>query len=260
MKNRISSFFCKIISTTKNHWFLSIIISGLIGAILSWIVGWILPTRSVYASNIPQKELTCTIDFSYRMITRRVADSKLQVFYDGQEVKSPYIYSITIKNTGDYSISNEDFKESFSVFFSGCDHIVQARVSKCSNESIIEEITAKSSINENKLIINDFYLNTGEYFTVYIISEGVADTIIYNSRISDLSSLTLRNTPKETRDKKLRPFILLFAAAIIANLVFIIFTINSSKKATKRMETYRIKIEEELLSDKCNDLTTSFRE
>lgn len=121
MGKRISALFRRSISAIKDHWLISMIV----GALISWLLQWSLPSKAVDVRNLPHKELTCTVDYSSQMVTRDILDEHLQVFYDGEEVKSPVINSITIENTGDRSILNEDFKEAFSIQLSGSKRIIR---------------------------------------------------------------------------------------------------------------------------------------
>ncbi len=236
MRGKFRAIEAKVISTIKNHWFISILVSGLIGAILSWGISWILPSRSVKVENLPRKELTCTLDFYYQMITKRVADTELQVFYGDQEVDAPYIYSISIENTGEYSISNEDFKAPFSINFLGSNRIVQARVSKSSNQSLTNEVLTNAKFQGTTLTIEDFFLNVNESFTVYIISDGKPDTIVYSARIADVSEVILKNTPKENRDTKLQNMLYIVAIGVGFSIMTIISMIILDKRAKKKFE------------------------
>lgn len=253
MRDRLAGFFQKIISTIKTHWLISIIFAAFIG----WLLQYVLPAKAVDVKNLPHKELTCTLDFSYQMITKRVIDGNLQIFYDGKEVNSPYIYSITIENTGDRSISNEDFKDAFSILFSGSKQIIQARVSRSSNQPITDEVLASADISGNKLTIEDFYLNVGESFTVHIISDGKPDDIVYSSRISDISTLTLRNTPKENRDAKIRGFLYYVVGIMTFTIVIVIVIIVYNRKTTKKLEEYQKRLEEEYFSNRDNSTGTT---
>lgn len=38
------------------------------------------------------------------MIIRRSSDNRLQLLYDGEPVSSPYVYGITVTNTGAYAV------------------------------------------------------------------------------------------------------------------------------------------------------------
>lgn len=227
MKTKIRNFLKKYLGLT-------IIVSALLGAIFSWAVTWILPSRDVNASNIPQKELTCTLDYSYPMIIRKSSDSNLQLLYGGKPVNFPYAYGITITNTGAYAVSNEDFKDAFSIDFSGSSQLVYAQVVKSSNGTITEEVLSNAKIEGAILSISNFYLNTDESFGVYLIADGRPDNIIYHSRISGISRLILRNTPKEKHDNHTKIGILGLVIVAIVFAVFIVWEIIRSRKWKKR--------------------------
>ena len=230
MKTKIRYFLKKYLGLT-------IIVSALLGAIFSWAVTWILPSRDVNASNIPQKELTCTLDYSYPMIIKKSSDSNLQLLYGGEPVSSPYVYGITITNTGAYAVSNEDFKEAFSIDFSGSSQLVYAQVVKSSNGTIKEEVLSNATIEGTVLNIADFYLNTDESFGVYLIADGKPDTISYHSRISGISRLTLRNSPKEKHDDQIK-------TAIFLSLIPILFAVGSIIWASVSWQKWRRKEQE----------------
>lgn len=229
MKERICGFLQK-------RWKAIIIavVSAFLGALASWAVTWILPSRDVTVSNIPQKELTCSLDYSYPMIARRSSDSRLQLQYDGKLVNAPYAYGITITNTGAYAVSNEDFKDAFSIDFSGSSQLVYAQVVKSSNGTITEEVLSNAKIEGTILSISNFYLNTDESFGVYLIADGKPDNIIYHSRISGISRLTLRNTPKENHDNHVKIGIILLAIVAIVFVIFLVWEIIWSRKWKKR--------------------------
>lgn len=227
MKTKIREFLRKYLGLT-------IIISALLGAIFSWAVTWILPSRDVTASNIPKKELTCTLDYFYPMVARKSADANLQLLYGGKPVNSPYVYGITITNTGAYAVTNEDFKDAFSIDFSGSSQLVYAQVVKSSNGTIIEEVLSNAKTEGTILSITDFYLNTDESFGVYLIVDGKPDTISYHSRISGISELILRNAPKEKRDDYLHRMILFAFAGILVIAMFSVYTYIQSKKTEKK--------------------------
>ena len=152
----------------QKHPILSSIFSLFAGALISWAVCWVLPSQGVTANNIPQKELTCTLDYFYSMITRKSSDNRLQLLYDGHTVNFPYAYNITVANTGAYAITNEDFKDSFSIDFSGSKRLVYAQVVKSTNGAITEEVLSNAKIDGTILTITDFYLNKEESFGIYL--------------------------------------------------------------------------------------------
>lgn len=232
MKTRINNFLHK-------HPIMSSVFSLIAGALISWALLWILPSRDVTASNIPKKELTCTLDSAYPLITRRSSDSRLQLLYDGHVVNVPYVYVITLTNTGSYAITNEDFKDFFSIDFSGSNQLVYAQVVKPSNGAISEEVLSNARIDGTMLTITDFYLNRDESFGIYLIVDGKPDTISYHSRISDISELTLRNTPKE-RISSIALIGFLAIAIVIAGFIVcsIILSIKWKKREQEFMQKY----------------------
>lgn len=79
--------------------------------------------QAVEANNIPRKELTCILNYSEKLITRNTSDNSFKIFYKETEISEPYIFSITVQNTGDYAIANDDFRSDFSIDLLDCDRI-----------------------------------------------------------------------------------------------------------------------------------------
>lgn len=94
-----------------------IIFSMLLSAFVGWALCLLLPSKPVSVDSLPPKELTCTLNYSHRLIKKGTSDQKLQILYDGQIVDDPRMFDITITNTGDFAITNDDFKESFIIEF-----------------------------------------------------------------------------------------------------------------------------------------------
>ena len=224
----------KICNFLKKYLGLTIIVSAVVGAIISWAVTWILPSPGVTASDIPQKELTCTLDYFYPMITRKSSDNRLQLLYDGEPVNAPYVYGITVANTGAYAVTNEDFKDTFAIDFYGSSQLVYGQVVKSSNGAITEEVSSNARIDGTVLSVTDFYLNTDESFEIYLIVDGKPDTINYHTRISGISELILRNAPKEKRDIYLHRMMLFVCVVLLVLAVFSIYTYVQGKKLEKK--------------------------
>ena len=147
----------KSVEFLRKHVIISMVISGFIGALIGWGFNWILPAKPVVADNMPKKELTCVLDYTQKLVSKNAKDDMLKVVYNGVEVTEPYLVSITITNTGDYAIDNEDFKKDFSIDFTGSNRIVIAKVVKSSNQAVWDEILSNSRFEETELIITDFY-------------------------------------------------------------------------------------------------------
>ena len=157
--------------------------------------------------------------------------------YHDKEVMEPYIFSITISNTGDYAIENEDFKKEFSIDFTGSEGIIKASVIEARNKEIWDEILENSSINGSELVFSDFFLNPGESFTLSIITNKNPSGIKYNSRIEGVPNLTLVNT-RADRIEELRNNRTIFIAIMISvvsmvTVGIVIFLIVDAKRYKK---------------------------
>lgn len=225
---------------------LGFVIGGLIGAILGWGISWIFPSKPVEVSNLPEKELTCTLNYSQKLIQKKTNDSRLEIMYDGDNIQSPYVYSITIKNSGNYEITNEDFKDNFIVKFEGCNKIVNAEIINSSKKAVYDELLNNSKIEEKNLVITDFFLNPREEFTINVITDGMPKKIFYDYRIAGISELDLVNVQKERKDSEKT----IIYAIVIMMFVFISFmVVREALQYKKIKKMYNVYIEK-IMEDK----------
>lgn len=229
MKKRLSDF-------SEKHHFLYGLLKNVCLIILGWAVCYYLPSRPIESSNAPQKELSCILNYSRSMVSTSISDSKLQILYDGQAVDDPYIYDFTIRNSGNTVITNEDFKENFVIELRGCGKILSAQIRDASNKSVIDEVLSKASVEGEKSIMTDFFLNPQESFSVTIITDHRADGITYHSRIAGISDLTLKNTPKENHDRIIKGMGLFVAISIVAVVALIATAYIDDKRIKKKIQ------------------------
>lgn len=222
-----------------------LLLGAILGAFASWGWGWIFPSKPVIASNIPQKEITCTLNYSQWMVRRLSKDQKLQIMYDGAEVENPYLYDITVHNSGTIEISNEDFKDSFVIAFRGCGKVLSAQVHSSSNQAVNNEILSNATIEGENVVFSDFFLNPNETFSITVITDQCAEGITYRSRISGMSSenMVLKNTQKEEHDKSYRNMIIMLCLEIVFVLGIAIymfcFELREKKELRYELEKYR---------------------
>ena len=187
----------RIADWIKKNWLMSMIISAVVGALVTCPLSWILPSPKVEVSNLPQKELTCTINYGQPLFIQTKNDDDFKILFKEKKVENPFLYSITVENTGDEPIDNDDFKKPLSINFEGAEQIVKASIITASNQDLWDEFLDKADIKESVLSIPNLFLNQGDTFTLNIITEGSARTIHYGHKISGLPKLTIRNIPKE---------------------------------------------------------------
>lgn len=213
------------------------IVSSIFGTLVSWGWNWIFVSPPVEVSNLPNKELTCTLNYSQKLITKNTKDDGFKIMYNDKEVTDPYIFSITISNTGDYAIENEDFKKEFSIDFTGSEEIIKASIIEARNKDVWDEILENSSINGSELVFSDFFLNPGESFTMSIITNQNPSGIKYNSRIEGVPNLTLVNTRadriEELRNNRTIFMTVMISVVSIVTIGIVIFLIVDAKRYKK---------------------------
>ncbi|OUQ56126.1 hypothetical protein B5E58_11350, partial [Tyzzerella sp. An114] len=175
MLNKFKSFL-------EENIIFSMLVGAILGGLISWTIVWFFPSKPVEINNVPQKELTCILNYSQSLVSKYTNDDRFQITYDGEIIEEPYIYSITIKNTGSYEISNEDFKNNFIIDFEGCNKIINAKVVNSTKKEVTDEILSNSKFEGTNFIFNDFFLNPNEGFTINIITNGKATKIYYDYR------------------------------------------------------------------------------
>lgn len=229
-----------IVMWIKKHQIVSGFIWAIIGGLVSWVLAWILISPPVEVSNLPQKELTCTLNYSQKLITNNTNDDSFKIMYDDKEVTDPYIFSITISNTGDYAIENEDFKRAFSIDFTGSASIIKASIIEADNKDIWDEVLSNSNIDGTELVFSDFFLNQGESFTMNIITNQKPTKINYSPRIEGIPSITLVNTTvdrlEELKENRIIFITVMFSVVILATVGIVVFLIIEAKRYKKHKQ------------------------
>ena len=255
-----TGFFQQVWNWIKCHktvtWIATMLISAIVGAFVSWYVGWLMPSKEVAISNLPKKDLSCILNYSKELITRNTADNKLQITYDGIPVEAPHVYDISIQNSGNLAIDNTDFKQDFVIEFSGCGGILSCRLSKSTNSSIAEEVVSNARFENEKLIISDFFLNPGESFSLLVITNGAASRVDYQARLSGISKLSIHNAQAEriaelvnNRHSSMTLFIIILGAVMIGIIAYLVVIWHLNKRdkriIQKQMEEYRLSLDKE---------------
>ncbi len=139
-----------------------------------------------------KKELTIQ-ESQYNFLTRNeIAESDvnqhIQVYYDGKEIYDPYVIKVTIKNTGNQEITEDDFRSDyFDICFNPNVILYDASIANAVPSNIREEIILNLETQNNRLRINPFLLNVDESFTLSLITNQETD-IFYNFRIAGISN------------------------------------------------------------------------
>lgn len=228
MKGKNWRYLQKPILYVKRHKLLSAVFGAVVAAVISWGVMQVLPAKAMNVEDMPHKELTCALNYSQQMATKNVSDSNLKVLYKDIEVESPIIYCIKIENTGSYSIINDDFRDPFSIRFSGSKRILSINIPDASNRSIVDDILEDIHVEGIKLSIGSFYLNTSESFMLQIIVDGEPTDILYDYRISDIDKVIIEDGREDSNDDLRRDILIL--VFLIAALIAIMFTIVHRRK------------------------------
>ena len=118
--------------------------------------------------------------------------------------------------------------------FVGSKQIVNAQIVESTNKQIFDELLSNAQFDGIKLTITDFYLNIGESFTIYVITDGKPDTIHYSSRISGISELVYRNTQKEKHDNTLYLMSSILCIIILVSIVFMVYMFWQNRKLNQK--------------------------
>ena len=160
----------------------------LVSLILGGLIGYIISKQPVTVSNFPEqqkKEISYIINYSKSLLMKSEYsdNSKLKIHYEDIEVTNPYLINLTVKNTGDYEILNDDFQAPLTISLGA--KILECEISNSSNDYILEEVSKNSKIEDTKFIISDFLLNPNEQFTLtFIIDNNLYDPFTAVSKVS----------------------------------------------------------------------------
>lgn len=190
---------------------------------------------AVYVANqpvkIPPKELTCTLNSGFPLALQVTEDEDFQILFKDKEVEEPWIYNITIENTGGQPILNEDFAKPLTIDFEESSRVIKTTIIKASNRDLGEEFFEKTSIEGTALSIEDIFLNQGESITFNVFTEGEAGNINYDQRTVGLSKLTLKNATKERNEQlaSLKKWAIIVAIVFfVVMVVLIIYFIRTA--------------------------------
>ena len=142
-----------------------------------------------------KKELT-VLESQYRHLSSNdynIGESNnnhdLQLFYEKIKYHGPYGIDITITNTGNQEITENDFRsDKFEILFNKDIILYDASVTNATTQNLEKEITSKLEIKDNRLLISPFLLNRKESFTLSLITTDQAD-IDYSFRIVGISKI-----------------------------------------------------------------------
>lgn len=192
---------------------------------------------SVYVANqpveIPPKELTCTLNSGFPLFLQVTEDDDFQILFKNEEVREPWIYNITIKNTGGQPILDEDFTKPLTIEFEDSTSVIKTSIIESSNQDLWDDFLESCSIHEKNLSIDGMLLNQGESITINVVTEGAAGNIKYDQRIVGLSNLILKNSVKESMDKQeeLKYMLLILSGVVIfVSIVILIYVRVKAKK------------------------------
>lgn len=229
MKKRLKNFG----ELCRKHIASSLIATAVISWFVSWGLNWIIPSPSVEVNNFPQKELTCTLNSGFPLFLQVTEDDDFQILFKNEEVREPWIYNITIKNTGGQPILDEDFTKPLTIEFEDSTSVIKTSIIESSNQDLWDDFLESCSIHEKNLSIDGMLLNQGESITINVVTEGAAGNIKYDQRIVGLSNLILKNSVKESMDKQeeLKYMLLILSGVVIfVSIVILIYVRVKAKK------------------------------
>ncbi|MEA2587417.1 MAG: hypothetical protein QOH66_344 [Actinomycetota bacterium] len=99
-------------------------------------------------------------------------DAGLTVQHGGKELENPYLALIRFSNTGKIEIRPDDFEDRLTIHFQYGARVVAAGVVRTGPEQFV--VQAKEA-DENKVLIDPFMLNHGDWFDLKLLADGSAD-------------------------------------------------------------------------------------
>lgn len=237
----------------RKHIASSLILTATISWFIGWGLSWIVPSPSVAVDNFPQKELTCTLNSGFPLILQITEDEDFQILFKDKEIKEPWVYNITIENTGEQPILNEDFAKPLSIDFEESAGVIKATIIEASNRDLWNEFLEKSSIDGTVLSIQNILLNQGESITFNVFTEAAAGNINYDQRTVGLSELILKNVVKESNEqlaslkKWMTIGVIVFAVIMTVLIIYLVSAMVISHKSQlefdKKLQKYYEKME-----------------
>lgn len=169
----------------KEKWFSPSNIIAIVLAILA-----IIATVVITNYFRDKKELRITLLANEKIIQKsKNSDNinNLKILYNETELINPAIIKFSVKNTGNVDITKDDFLSPISITL---DNIIiyDCFISSIDNQ-IESSINDSTSIKNNSIIIDNFYLLKNEEFTITLITEEIISDYEINARILGINEI-----------------------------------------------------------------------
>ena len=158
------------------------------------------------------------------------SDSKihdLQIIVNGAKIEAPYIYSLSLTNTGSKPIPSGDFETPILIRTVNNAKLITAQVT----ESEPADIPAKILIEENQLKILPFLSNPKDRVTITLVSSGPLD-LKTQARIAGVRDVGF----EDISQNKSRPLTAFFSAALALLCVALYFFFLPTSRSTRVMK------------------------
>lgn len=156
-------------------------------------------------------------------------EGKLKILYENQEVKEVQLVVISVTNTGNVPIVENDYAQPLEVSF-GMGKLLTVEIM----EKTPKELDITPLVSGGKVVINKALLNQGDSFVFRALVAGFKDTINVNARIVGIKAITKQVEPAYTRNSFIGMMVL------YAGFVGIIVNNNSLKDTTLLAFSYLV--------------------
>jgi len=217
------------------------VFSGAIGIIA------ILPKPS----NPPSVGISITPYFS-REYANGYDDENISIYYKNNKVSSINKSFFEIRNIGTEAITKSMFDKPFIVDLSEQDiKIIDAYAVDANDDFIREDISNPEITEDNKILVNNFLLNQGEYFNFLIVTDKPIEKFKLSYKIEGMKSAALMQVIAEIDPDEQKKYIRFFTVVGIVLLILflaVIIPVIFYKLKHKR-NIYRLKRKYDNISD-----------
>lgn len=155
---------------------------GVVCAILAVVV-----TILIFFAQRKTKRLSYEITSNIQLLgVKDEIQGKVQVLYDGKEVKNVHLLTIKFTNSGNQSISSSDYERTLSIEVNSDAKILTHEVI----EEVPENLGATVSLEGNKLVFSPVLLNAKDSFSIKTLISDFEGRPSIDGRINGVKSIS----------------------------------------------------------------------
>ncbi|MCL2285467.1 MAG: hypothetical protein FWC32_03785 [Firmicutes bacterium] len=214
--NTNDSYMKKVLNYLQSPGFLISIILTVVTIVVSIII-----THRFRATN----QITISYNNSTQILTNKPG-SGITFVYNDIEIDNAFLTILNLRNTGNFVVTEEDFREPMYIVFDSDIRIYDALVMD-NTTGLINGI----GVRDNSIEIKEFFLNPGEFINIQILSSSEVTSHEILHRISGLESI---RTPFRVPSWFASPYFFVVTLTLNVVLLLLLFILRLQVKLLEK--------------------------